>query len=180
MRQPLPPRAHAALVSVATRLDGAGVRWMLAGSAGRALLGHRVRPRDIDIEVVAADADAAGTALGVALVPASGRGRSSLRGRTWVAGVEVDLTAGLVVEGPGGRLAADDAAQLGARTIAQLSDRTIAVAPVEESLARAIVLGEWDRVARIASGAAAGDGVAPPRADYVARRLRSVIARAAR
>lgn len=181
MRQPLPPRAHAALLAVALRLDAAGVRWMLAGSAGRALQGHRVRPRDIDIEVPHDDVADAGRALGVALVRAAGGGCSSLRAVTRIGGVEVDVTGGLVVEGPWWRLPASDVAQLSACTSAQLGDHTITLAPVEESIARALVLGDRDRVQRIASGAlAGGPGVAAPRLDYVVRRLSSAIARAAR
>jgi hypothetical protein len=175
----LPPRAHAALLAVAARLDAAGVRWVLAGSAGRALLGHRVSPGDIDVEVALADAAAAGTALGITLNPASGRGRSSLRGGLWLAGVEVDVTAGLVVEGPALRLPCDDSAQLSACIIARLSGRAIPVAPVEEALTRAIVLGEWATLAKLT--ATAGDSDPPAiRGDYVARRLSSATAKATR
>jgi hypothetical protein len=178
--QPLPPRAHAALLAVACRLDAAGVRWLLAGSAGRALLGHRVRPADIDLEVAQADAAAAAAALGVSMKPASGRGRTSLRGGVRWAGVEVDVTAGLTVEGPAMRLAPDEAAQLSARTIARLSGRAIPVAPVEEAVARAIVLGEWDALAKLVPPGGSGGDPAPLRADYVARRLSSATARATR
>ncbi len=179
MPQPLPPRCHAALIAVAARLDAAGVRWVLAGSAGRALLGHRVRPRDIDVEVAVADAAAAEAALGVALSPSSGGGRSSRRGGTWVAGVEVDVTAGFAAEGPAWTLAADDDAQLAARHLVRLGDRTVPVAPVEEAVARALVLGDRAAVARVASQAAAGDA-APPRVSYVLRRLSSATSRATR
>lgn len=179
MPPPLPPRCHAALLVVAGRLDDAGVRWVLAGSAGRALLGHRVRPRDIDVEVAEADAGVAGVALGVGLRRATGRGRSSLRVLTEVAGVEVDVTAGLAVEGPAWRLAPDDDVQLGARVPARLGDRTIPVAPPEEALARAVVLGEWEAIRRTASQAAAGDAP-PPRIGYVLRRLSSATSRATR
>lgn len=178
MPRPLPPRAHAALLAVATRLDAAAVRWVLAGSAGRALLGHEARPRDIDVEVASEDAAAAGAALGITLDRSSGRGRSSLRGGLWLAGVEVDVTAGLEVAGQALRLPCDDTAQLSARTVARLSGRSIPVAPVEEALARAIVLGEWDALTRLAL--TAGDEAPPMRADYLARRLSSATARATR
>lgn len=172
MTPSLPPRALAALHAVARRLDAAGVRWVLAGSAGRALLGHRVRPADLDVEVAGEDARRAGAALGTTLRRASGRGRSSLRAGAAVGDVAIDVTADLVVEGPGGRLAPDLDAQSGAGLVARSGGLAIPLAPAEEALARAIVLGDWDALGRIAAQAAAG-GAAPPDAAYLARRLSS-------
>ncbi|MGD9572094.1 MAG: hypothetical protein AB7V62_09435 [Thermoleophilia bacterium] len=178
MRQPLPPRIHAAVLAVAARLDAAGVRWCLGGSAGRALLGHAVRPRDVDVEVAVADAAAAGRALGVALRHSAGAGRSSLRGGTVLAGVEVDVTAGFAATGPELSLDPLPDDQLIAGPRAPLAGREILLAPPEEAVARALVLGDWDRLARIARGA--GPGAAPLRADQVARRLSSATSRASR
>lgn len=176
MPQPLPPRTHAALRAVALRLDGAGVRWVLAGSAGRWLLGHARRPRDIDVEVPAADAARAGAALGVALRPVAGAGRSSLRGAAVIAGVEVDLTAGLAVERRGRRLEPDPEVQMDLGVEVRLGDLTITVAPPEEALARAIVLCDGQALAKIVAGA--GPGALPLRRDYLAARLSSAIDRA--
>ena len=176
----LPPRPHAALLAVAAGLDRAGVRWVLAGSAGRALLGHRVRPADIDVEVAEEDSVAAGAALGAPLRAEAGGGRASLRGSTRRAGVVIDVTAGLVVEGATHTLRADDGAQLDWCHRVRSGGRTIPVAPVEEAVARALVLGAWATLARIASQAAAGAASPVPRAGYLARRLSSATARAAR
>lgn len=175
---PLPPRAAAALVAVALRLDGAGVPWLLAGSAARALGGAAVRPGDLDVEVDGADADRAGAALGVALREEAGGGRRSLRGRAVLAGVEVDITAGLEVGGPGGRLAPDFGLQRAWAGGALVAGARVALAPAEEQVARALVAADWPALARIAAQAAAG-GAPPPRAGYLARRLASA-ARAAR
>ena len=180
MPQPLPPRAHAALLAVACRLDAAGVRWLLAGSAGRALLGHRVRPADIDLEVPLPDAGAAGEALGLAMVAAAGRGRTSLRGSVSIAGIEVDVTAGLRVEGPHLVLAPDDHAQLSGCTLARLSDRPVRVAPVEEAMARALVLGDWAVLAKLLPPVGSDRDLPGLRGDYVARRLSSATTRATR
>jgi hypothetical protein len=174
--QALPPRVHAALAAAAARLDAAGVRWVLAGSAGRRLLGHARRPRDVDIEVSRADGPRAAAALGIDLRPAAGGGRSSLRGATVIAGVEVDLSAGLTVEGGGRRLPAYPEVQLDLGTEVQLDHRRITVAPPEEAVARAIVLRDRAALARIAAGA--GPGAAPLRRDYVAARLAAAISTA--
>ncbi|WP_217914936.1 nucleotidyltransferase domain-containing protein [Miltoncostaea marina] len=174
----LPPRLLAALLAVAARLDAAGVEWLLAGSAGRALQGHARRPHDIDVEVPGRDAAAAGRALGAELRRDRGRGRDSLRARTMVAGVEVDVTCDLVVEGPTHRLEPDFALQRAWSRPIGLAARSIRTAPPEEAVVRALVLGEW---AALASAAGAGGADAPPpRAAYVAARLRSAASRPAR
>ena len=143
---PLPPRAIAALCAVADRLAAARVEWVLAGSAGRALAGHAARPRDIDLEVAEADAGARPPRLGAG-APAreSGAGRTSLRVHATLAGMEVDVSAGLAVEGPGGRL--------------------------ERRLRAAARVGPPRRVGRAADRAGAGGGVtgAGARAGRLAR-----------
>ncbi len=173
---PPPPRVLAALCAAADRLDAAGVPWVLTGSAGRALLGAPVRPGDVDLEVAAADAGPAAAALGTAAAPASGGGRSSLRAATVLAGVEVDLSAGFTVEGPELRL--PDGFALMARWAlpVPVAGRRIPVAPPEEALVRRLVQGDWPGLARLA----ASPGLPPPRADYVAERLRSASSTAAR
>ncbi len=163
-------------MAVAARLDAAGVRWVLAGSAGRRLLGHARRPRDLDVEVARADGPRAAAALGIGLRPAEGAGRSSLRGAGVIAGVEVDLTAGLVVEGAGRRLPPSMEVQLDLGVEVQLDDRRITVAPPEEAIARAIVLRDREALAKIASGA--GPDAAPLRRGYVAARLAAAISTA--
>jgi hypothetical protein len=166
------------LPELARRLDGAGVTWLLAGSAGRALLGYAAAPRDLDVEVDGPELNAAARALGLSARRESGAGASSLRAVGELAGVGVDLTAELEVAGPGGRLPADFVLQReGAHAIA-VGNRTVLVAPVEEALARAIVLDDLDRVARIAAEGAGRERPAL-RPGYLSRRL-SAAASAAR
>jgi hypothetical protein len=166
----LPPRILAAVVAVAARLDAAGIPWLLGGSAGRAALGFRRRPRDVDVEVRAEQAAAAAAALGAALARADDGTRSAWRASTTLAGVEVDLSAGLTVERPGGRppLAADfDLERAFARPVL-LAGRHVWVAPPEEPLAVAIAAGDWGRFVRALEGAPRGLGL---RASYLERRL---------
>ena len=167
---PLPPRTLAALVAVADRLDRAGVPWLLAGGAGRALQGAAHRPADIDVEVSAEHADVAARALGFALTRDSGGGMTSLRAGGAIADTWVDLSAGIAVTG---RLEADWALQWAWAVPCSAGGRTVMAAPVEEALARAIVRGDWARIARLAAG-----GGPPPRPDYLARRLSSAISNA--
>ncbi len=176
----MPPRRLAALCAIADSLARHGVSWVLAGSAGRALLGCTARPADIDIEVALDDAQAAGAALGVGLAREGGAGRHSRRARAWRAGVEVDITSDLVVAGPGGRLAADFARQWAWSHPVTICGRAIRVAPPEESLCRSIVLGDWGAIARLADQAARADPALHLRATYVAERLSSTTARATR
>ena len=173
-----PQPAMSVLPELARRLDDAGVTWLLAGSAGRALVGYAAAPRDLDVEVDGAEVEAAASALGLSARRESGAGVSSLRAVGELAGVAVDLSADLEVAGPGGRLPPDFALQREASHALALGERTVRVAPVEEALARAIVLDDLDRVARIA---AEGAGRARPalRPGYLARRL-SAAASAAR
>jgi hypothetical protein len=146
------------------------VHFLVAGSAGRALRGCRVRPRDLDLEVDPAGAGVAGRALGVRLVRARGRGRDGLRGRARIAGAEVDVTAGLEVRGPAGTLRGDWAAQRAASTAVRVGGRVLALAPPEEHLTRALVLGEWAVIEKAARGC---DGV-PLDAGYISSRLASL------
>lgn len=162
----LPPRTLAALIAVADRLDGAGVPWLLAGGAGRALLGASHRPADVDVEVAAEHGEPAARALGFTLARDSGGGVTSQRAGGTVAGVEVDLSAGLTLDG---RLDADWALQWAWAVPCRAAGRTILVSPVEEALARAIVRGNWPRIAKLAAG-----GGPAPRPGYLARRLSAV------
>lgn len=70
-----------------------------------------MRPRDIDLELDPDGADAGAAAMGAALTGAVGGGLSSRRASVHRAGVEIDLTSGLAVEGPGAPLAPAFAAQ---------------------------------------------------------------------
>lgn len=169
---PLPPRPLAALVAVAIRLDRAGVSWLVAGGAGRALQGAAHRPADIDVEVAPEHADTAARALGMTLVRDAGGGVTSRRAEGWFAGVAVDLSADITIDG---RLAADWAQQLAGAVPCRVAGRTVLTAPAEEALARAIARGDWARIAKLAAG-----GGPPPRVDYLARRLSSVSASASR
>jgi hypothetical protein len=176
----LSPRALAALCAVADALARARVRWLLTGSAGRALLGAPARPADIDLEVDARDAAAAAAALGVELSPAAGGGRRSLRASALRAGVEVDLTCDLTVEVPEGRLAPDFALMWDRAHPVAAAGRAIRVAPLEEALCRAILLGDWAAVAKIAGAAGRAPGGIRLDPGYVAARLSSATASATR
>lgn len=192
----LPPRALAALAAAAARLDAAGVPWLVAGSAGRALLGHPVRPADVDIEIGPGSVAAAERALAAVFRRSRGAGRDSLRAATRLAGIGVDVTCDLAVEGPTHRLEPDFALQRRWARPIGLGGRPIWVAPPEEGIARALVVSDWPSLAKMAGGATRGDGTpggapggarapgdglaAPIRPDYVALRLSSAIERAAR
>ncbi len=174
----LPPRPLAALVAVADLLARERVHWLLAGSGARALLGYRVRPADIDIEVAAAHAEAAARLLGAPLARAAGAGRSSRRASLRLAGVDVDVTCDLAVAGPTHALGPDFALQRAWSHPLRVAGRAIRAAPVEETLARALVLGDWARLRRVADEAAPAG--APLRPDYVSARLRAASSRATR
>lgn len=178
MTASLAPRPLAALTAIADLLARDGVAWLLAGSAARALLGYRVRPADIDIEVAADGAQAAARRLGAPLSPAAGAGRSSRRGSTRLAGVAVDLTCDLAVAGPTHALGPDFGLQWERSHRLRVCGREIRAAPVEETLARALVLGDWPRLARVAAEGA--PAAAPIRPDYLALRLSAATSRATR
>jgi len=176
---PLPPRPLAALCALADRLSAAGVEWLLAGSAGRALLGYRARPADLDVEVAAGDISAASRALGAGHRRETGGGRTSLRAHARLAGVAIDLTAAFEVEGAGGRLGDGFALQRRWAEPRAACGRTILVAPVEETAARLMVLGDRAALAHLVAQAA--DAGAPPiRPGYVSERLAWPTATAAR
>lgn len=132
-----------AIVAIDARFAATGVEWAIGGSAARALAGFAVSPRDLDLEVPTGSAQAASTALGVPLTMQSGGGRSSRRGTTHIAGVEVDLSAGLVIDG----LA--PAALTEITTIVVVGRRAIRAVTPEEQLCRAIVAGDEGRAARL-------------------------------
>ncbi len=176
MSPALRPHHALALATVASRLDHVGAEWLLAGSTARRLDGWDVSPRDIDIEVAARTAHAAAEALGLSLREDDSDGTRSLRALGEVAGTGVDLTSELHIRGPGGSLPSDFTIQRMWATPVEVAGRRMWLAPVEESIARAIVRGEWSALARIASGAAEGHAL---RAAYLSLRL-AAAARAAR
>lgn len=139
---------------------------MLAGSAAQALAGATVAPRDLDIEIAAIDADRVAGALGCVLAAESGNGWSSLRGRCALEGVEVDVSAGVTVRGPEWGLESDDRmARAWSRSVA-VGGYLITLAPPEEQLVRALIAGDWARIAKVSDGRGP-----PPRPAYVFRRL---------
>ncbi len=135
----------ATLGAVAARLDRAGIRWHLAGSTGRLLLGGPARASDVDVEVAQSDAAAAAAVLGLpAPVAVQSGGWSSLRTQGQVAGVPVDLSGGLTVRGPGGVLHAMDADVLAV----PFGGAVVQVARPGESVARAVVAADTTREQR--------------------------------
>lgn len=156
---------------MALRLDGAGVRWIVTGSTARRLLGAAREPRDLDLEVAVADAGAAAGALEIDLPAAEGGGVRSRRGGGVIGGVEVDVSAGVEVRGPGGLLTRPDDGLRDGAVACALGGRTVWCGAPEEGLVRALVSGDWARLEKIASG-----GGPPPRLDYVSRRLAAAIA----
>lgn len=176
----LPPRHLAALCATTDALDRARVRWVLAGSAGRALLGCPVRARDIDVEVEPGGAAPAGAAIGAVLAESGGDGRRSLRASVERAGIEVDLTGDLSIEAPGGRLAPDFERQWAFSHPVTVCGRSIRVAPLEEVICRAIILADWAHVATISGQAARAHPALRLDAGYVGERLSSASASATR
>lgn len=175
-----PPRQITALCAAADALGRAGVRWVVAGSLGRALLGCDVRPRDVDLELDPDGADGGAAAMGAALAVAGGGGRRSRRASVQRAGVEVDLTSALAVEAPGGALEPAFAMQWEWAHPLVVAGRAVRVAPLEEGVCRAVALGDWAGVAKIAAQAATAPGGVRLSAAYVAERLASASSRAAR
>ncbi len=141
------------------------------------LRGERVRPGDVDVEVATADGAGAARTLGLpAPSPHDGRGGWSLRTGGEVNGVRVDLSAGLVITGPGGTLHAGDAPV--DRVPGTGGRDAIPLVPMGEALARAIVTGSGTR--RVAALAALPDEPVA-RADAIAyAESRAAAARAAR
>lgn len=159
-----------ALGVVASRLDDAGVRWLVSGGVGRVLMGFARRPHDLDIEVADADMSRAGAALGLVPIFEEGGGRAGRRAATHIRGVPVDLFSGLVVARADGHapLVADFALQEEFAAQRAVVGRTVRVAPVEEQMAVAMVSADWDRLGRTVAGAPPGFRLRPA---YFERRL---------
>jgi hypothetical protein len=160
----------AAILVTSIRLDGAGVPWLLSGSAGRALLGFGRRPRDVDIEVPETEIARAGHALGVTPRFEDGDRRAGWRAAACIRGVEVDLFAGLTVVRSDGRppLRPDFALQEKFAAERVIAGRRVRISPVEEQVAAAVVTADWARLTRIADGAPEGFSLRPA---YLERRL---------
>ena len=141
---------------------------MLSGSAARALTGATAEPSDLDVEVAEADAQQAAAALGCVIAGDGTRGWTSLRGRCVIEGIEVDLNAAITVVGADWGLEPDDQTVRAWSRSVTVGGERIVLAPVEEQLVRALVAGDWARIARISGG-----GGPPPRPAYVFRRLAS-------
>lgn len=167
----LPPRTQTALTAVAQRLERVGARFLVAGGTGRALLGCTRRPGDVDLEVDEPDASRAAEALGLTLRRDSGGGRDGLRAEGALGGIGLDLTSSLRVEGPHGVLEPDWTAQIEGSRRVRVGDHVLWVAPPEEHLARAIVLGDWGAIRTCATGC---EGV-PLRDAHVGARLAAVV-----
>lgn len=151
---PLPPALAAALGEIADRLADAGVSWLLAGSAMRALRGFDVIPADLDLEVAGPEAGGAAEALGLTAPQTDSDARvTSLRTTGRLAGADVDLSADLTCHGPGGTLTADFAAQRRRADTAPVDGRVVPLAPLEEAIARAEVLDPVGGRARLLRGA---------------------------
>jgi hypothetical protein len=112
---------------VADRLEGAGVEWLPARSAGRRLLGFAGRPADLDLEATRRAPRRGRPRLAWRRV-ARDPGRTSLRAVGRVAGVGVDLSGELRVDGPGGRLPADFGVQRTWAAAAETAGRRVFVA----------------------------------------------------
>ena len=167
-RDSLPPHLARALAEIARILERAGIPWLLAGSAMRALRGYALRPADLDLEVGEADAAAAARALGLPAPRRTGRAVTSLRAQGRRLGVEVDLSAAVAIAGPPG-LPADFAAQRARADEVACGGWRIPLAPLEEALARARAAGDGRRERRLLAGAPA-DLVVD--VDWIARRAR--------
>jgi hypothetical protein len=132
---------QAVVRAIALRLRAAGIPWRLTGSAALLMRGLHVRPADIDIEVAAADTAGAAHALGLpAPAHQSGGGWSSARAVGRLGSVDIDLSGGLIVTGPGGTLHAMDAP-------VEAADGLL-LCPIGEALARATVAGSDARRAK--------------------------------
>lgn len=156
MPSSLPPGVERALIALAAQLDGAGVDWLVAGSTARALLGFRVTPRDLDIELPEADVLRAAAALEIDAGRSTDERSSSLRAGGRFGGYEVDLTGGLELHGPAGTLVADFPFLCRSARRVPIGGGTVAVMPVEEQIARATVLADAERLELIAREAPPG------------------------
>lgn len=91
-----------------------------------------------------------------------------MRGRCVIDGIEVDLSAAVTVVGAEWGLEPDEQAMRAWARAVTVGDDQVVLAPIEEQLVRALVAGDWLRIAKISRG-----GGPPPRAAYVFRRLAS-------
>jgi hypothetical protein len=169
----LPARLETALLTVATRLDGARITWAVSGSAALALRGFHVTPNDLDIEVVEEQVPDAARTLGweaVARIDAGGR---SVGAVGTLEGAPVEVFGGFSRAGREGRLRPDDAFVFLFVAPVRVGGRDVPVMPVEEYAVRAIVADDEARLDRLAAGAPAGFAMDET---YVALRLAAVTA----
>ena len=146
----LPPDLEAAVAALADRFEERGVEWVVTGGAARALAGFAATPADLDVEVDEASAHRAAAAVGLRATRETGGAASSIRGRGVWRGVDIDVTGGLTLHGPGGHLHADFPLIRAFATPTEVAGRTVWAAPVEEQIARAVVAGDEGRLDRIA------------------------------
>lgn len=146
----LPPDLEAAVAALADRFDERDVEWVVTGSVARALAGFAATPRDLDVEVDEAAAHRAAGAVGLRAARESTDSAASIRGRGRWRGVDIDVTGGLALHGPGGHLRADFPLMRAFAARAEVAGRTVWAAPVEEQIARAVVAGDEPRLDRIA------------------------------
>lgn len=173
MTTPLSEPLTTAMTAVADAL--AGLDWLIVGSVARALSGFATTPRDLDIEVAAAQIDQAAERLELDVVDVRDARASSRRATGEIAGVEIDLTASLTLIGPGGILPPDFDLMVQFATRATVAGQDILVAPLEEQIVRILISGNEDRRLRFVREAPS---------DYITRNdyveLRLAAARAAR
>lgn len=129
----------------------------MTGGVAAAFHGLDRRPGDVDAECALADADAVAAALGVVMRTDDDGVVCSLRGGLRIAGVDVDMSAGLAVAGPGGRVEPDDPAVWAAAREVWWAGGPLRVAPPGECLARALARGDAARIARARAVCGPGD-----------------------
>jgi hypothetical protein len=146
----LPPDLEAALAALADRFEERDVEWVVTGGVARALAGFSTTPGDLDVEVDEAAAHRAAAAAGLRAARETAGAASSIRGRGAWHGIDLDVTGGLALHGPGGHLHADFPLMRAFATPSEVAGRTVWAAPVEEQIARAVVAGDERRLDRIA------------------------------
>lgn len=164
----LPPRLAAATAAVAARLAPTGADWWIASGCALRLQGGSNRPSDLDLECPEPHMDTVCAALGLTARRERGERIRSRHALGVLAGAELDVSAGLTVHGPGGVLPADDALVREWCAPRTVGGHEVLCAPPEEALVRWLAAGYWHRIAALAAAAPA-----PPRLDYVVRRLAS-------
>ncbi len=138
------------MIALAATFADRGVDWVVAGSTGRALAGFAVTPRDLDVEVDEGSVHRAAAAAGLRAAREADASIASVRARGTWHGVELDVSGGLTLHGPGGSLAPDFALLRGSAKPVDVGGRTVWVAPVEEQIARSLVAGDERQLDRIA------------------------------